>query len=264
MKVTDLFASTVVVTIPVLLLAATVELRSFADTAAQRAVGWQEEFVLRNFDFVKLLAETRRQTGWAKIIALFPVMDRLMKLIPGIGFWIWLPIAWLAALVLSAISEVYSLLYLAGIHKDSAPAQLSVIAITALVALLIITPAFQTFIVAPWIGIHQYIEKARKLDLDPEMLEAAADAIPALVELKLINARLGREMAEAVRSHLARTSSEARTDSDRQARWRSSANTGLRPYSRRPPRWLLQRAARGTSYSDSKINEIDWRGYHSR
>jgi hypothetical protein len=261
--VTDTFASTVVVTIPVLMVSATVELRSLADAVTQRTVQWQKDYVLRSFDFVKLLAWSRRQTGLTRISALIGAVSKVP--LPRLSIWVWLPLSWLIALALSAIAEVYSLLYLAGVHKHSAPAQLSIIAIMALVVLLIITPAAQTLVIAPWAGIHQYVEKARKLDLDPQMLEAVADTIPALVELKLISAESGKEMTEKVRSHPATASSAKRIDSYQQVRWRSYANTGLRSPSRRPPRWLLQRhTAPEVTYWDSEINEIDRRGYHSR
>jgi hypothetical protein len=251
---TDTFASTVAVTIPVLMLAGTVELRSWTDTVTKRTIEFQENFVLRSFDFAKLIAQSRKQAGWAKIRSFTGGIVNLMlspRSKPRSSLW--LPTIWLMAILLAGISEVLTLLYLAGVHNYSAAVPLSVIAIIALIALLIVTPAASTFVIAPQMAIKQAFEKAKSLDVDADMLEATLDALPALVDLELISAEKGKEMTSIIHSRLVKVSFAKRFDTDRQERWRPQAQTGMRSSPRRPPHWMTQRHIGwvGPSYRNS-------------
>ncbi len=79
MHVTDSFTSTVAVTIPVLMLTATVELGGLADTVNKQIL---EEFVKLYegvFGITKLLAKARKASLWQKI-ALYP---KIVDLLPG-------------------------------------------------------------------------------------------------------------------------------------------------------------------------------------
>lgn len=253
MQISDTFASTVAVTIPVLLLAATVELGSLADVVTRQTIEWQEESFLRAITNMKLLTQIRKQTSRVKISSFIRIIYSTMIPMPMSLSSVWLPLAWLIAIILAAISEVFNLLHLAGVHNDSGPALLSIIAIMILILMLIVTPAIRTFVIAPRMGIHQYLEKAKNLDLDVHMLETVLEEIPVLVEINTITAERGKEMTEKIRSRLAKTSSTKGIDTNHQRRWRPYAQAGLRSSPRRPPRWVAQglTVRGGSPYRDS-------------
>lgn len=249
MHITDTFASTVAVTIPVLMLAGTVELRSFADAVTKRTVEWQKELVLSSFDLAKLIARIRKQKDWTKI----SLWKQSLNPIPMPGLPLGLPFIWFVALTASGIAEVYNLLYLAGAHNQYDSVNLSIISIIALMILLIVTSAARTFVLAPWMGIQQYIQKARKLDLDEDTLEAVLDVIPTAVDIKAISAGQGKEMTQIIQSRLEKAASAKKLDDGHQGRWRPQVQPGYRSSSRRPPRWAAQRhiSRGGSSYRDS-------------
>jgi hypothetical protein len=204
--ITDLFASTAAVTIPVLMLAGTVELRNLSDSVAKEAAKWPAQFFASNVKTAKLVAAWEQLSGWRRI----PLAAKLVRLsiftpMPG-GIIYTLAVIWLGTVILSAISEAFCFLYLSGIHVPPfGSALVSIIAILSLTLLLIAVPAARTLIMAPGIGLHQYADKAGE-----EYRRVFLDTIPHLVALNLISVEQAERFTRDARERPLKTKSAER------------------------------------------------------
>jgi hypothetical protein len=238
---TDTFASTAAVTIPVLMLAGAVELRSLADTVTNRMAGTERRSYMRIFEMTEDLAElykqTGRQTNPIKILGMLIKNPRLLtkylrlviksvEALPLPGVPLSLSVVWLAAIILSGVSETLCFLHLAGVNVPSgATLLLSIIAIVVLMVLLILTPATRTFITAPRIGRQQFAQSFNNADLleryseDIEFLKAFLGAVSVGIEFDEFaesNAELAKKIAAKIQSLLSKPTPTKRNNNDRQ------------------------------------------------
>ena len=176
MHLTETFASTAAVTIPVLMLAGAVELRSLADTVGKRTVKAAKKWLTHTFEFY-LIELDNEHSGRLKT---FRTLIFYLKLTSGDFFISLLPVIWSMTLLSSAVVEVFCLLYLAGVHFESSTALLIVIAISILMTLLIITPIIQAVFIAPSVAYHEFDAEAMNA-LCPEFRhEIPVAALPAI------------------------------------------------------------------------------------
>jgi hypothetical protein len=139
MTLTETFASTVALTIPVLMVAGAIELRSLADAVNKRSTEWAKIMVSQlSVSYLTQLVsdENLEQSDHFRSTLV------LIKLVSG-GYAIFAPIVWSIALLYSAVIEVLCLLYLVGVYTDSALIILSIIAVAVMIAPLAIFPIIQ-------------------------------------------------------------------------------------------------------------------------
>lgn len=78
----------------------------------------------------------------------------------------------------------------------------SILSVITLTVMLIVTPAVKTLILAEGAGFRQFLNEFTDSDGEAERLNAYLHAIPELVDLRMISADEGREMAKRIQSQL--------------------------------------------------------------
>jgi hypothetical protein len=252
MTLTDTFSSTAALTIPILMLAGTVELRGLADVLIKRITQRERQLYMRVFAFAREREDVYQQLthitqNFPKLfigpLKLFVAALEVIA-IPGIPFL--LPLAWLTTIILSGVSETFSFLYLAGgMHGQSNTVLvLSLIAIISLMVLLVLTPAIGTLYAAPRPVLRQILDVddedlLKRYSTDIELLTALLDVIPTMVRFGDIDVGQAKKVTDMAQSFLSRATSTKRNN-NRQRR-RPRAQTGLRSSSRQAPRSAAQR-----------------------
>src|ERR1700722_965165 len=167
MHLTDTFASTAALTIPVLILAGAVELRNLSNTTSVQVVRYARKTAARLFGFsLAVYGDKGSRPGILRLIAL-----GVLVATPGSIVAIILPLIWFFALLYSAIIEVFCFIYLAGVptNSGSSPPLYSIVSIGILLLLLIVTPMAQTIIIAPEAAFRQFDSKINK-DLNARVI----------------------------------------------------------------------------------------------
>jgi hypothetical protein len=150
MQLTENFASTAAVTIPVLMLAGAVELRNLADKVTKQTVKVLSDFLIQIYVYEIMTAGERRAIRFIRWLRL------RIKMMWGAPEFLPLPSIWTLALLLSAVAEISCFLYLAGWNVGPLLALYCIIVIGILSALLIITPILQTTGVAREAGYRKF------------------------------------------------------------------------------------------------------------
>ncbi len=217
MSITTNFAAAIAVTIPVLMLAGGLELQNLANSVSERTVDVAEKSLARFVDFLKAIA--KRRTGAAGLRDDFRVIIQSYAAtspLASVGLFL-LPVIWLGTLVLSVISELACLLYLATVHVPPSTPILSVIAVGLLMTLLIVTPAFRTFFSAPRSGYREFVKKLVENPPEPllkDMME--------ITELAVAAGRLSSEQGQGIIERL-----QSRLNDIAQREERSSGSSDL-------------------------------------
>lgn len=157
MHLTETFASTVALTIPVLILAGAVELRNLSNTTSVQLVRYARKASARIYGFLlTTYGDKGSRPGILRQIALFLVVAT-----PGSLIILILPLIWFAALFYSAVVEILCFIYLAGVStRSEASLPLNcIISIGILLSLLVVTPMVQTIIIAPEAALHEFDSK---------------------------------------------------------------------------------------------------------
>jgi hypothetical protein len=202
MHVTDSFTSTVAVTIPVLMLAATVELGGLADTVNKQILEEFVKFYEGVLDITKLLAKARKASLWQKI-TLYP---KIVDLLPGgsmLAFY--LSLAWFLVISFAVACEVLCLLSLASIFTTPALAILCICTVGLLMLLLLATPAARTLLIAPLLAYRKLNQEISERSGEEffRITQAYIKAIPGLVENNLITSERGQDLLERLHEALA-------------------------------------------------------------
>lgn len=202
MHVTDSFTSTVAVTIPVLMLTATVELGGLADTVNKQILEEFVKFYEGVFDITKLLAKARKASLWQKI-ALYP---KIVDLLPGgsmLAFY--LSLTWFLVISFAIVCEVLCLLSLASILTTSSLAILCICAVGLLMLMLLATPAARTLLIAPLLAYRKLNQEISERSGEEffRITQAYIKAIPGLVDNNLITGERGQDLLERLQEALA-------------------------------------------------------------
>jgi hypothetical protein len=172
MHLTETFASTVALTIPILALAGAVELRNLSTvvnirtlTAARKSMADLLELYVMDYEKNRARPNVLKQIIWA--IRTAPI--------DGLGYA--LPLIWSIVLLYSTIIEIICLVYLAGqpVVPSSGPPIFCIVSIAILMVLLIITPIAQTLIIAPQTAIDQTI-RMLNADIGRRVLRELGDS----------------------------------------------------------------------------------------
>jgi hypothetical protein len=204
MHVTDDFASTVAVTIPILMLAGTVELRDLADAVANRTTSVAHAAAVSLLQFMKQLAQLQ-VSGQGRVSGFIASLRAtLAGLSPTLATTIWLlPFLWLGVLLLAVLCELWCLLFLAGVAFGGAAALAicSVVVVGGLMLLLIGTPAVRTLYVAPQAGLQKFVAGLRE-DAEKDVFEGMLEAVTAAVQAGWIDPESGKRTAEILETIL--------------------------------------------------------------
>ena len=204
MHVTDDFASAIAVTIPILMLAGTVELRGLADAVTTRTTSVAHASAVALLKFMKQFAQLRASgRGWingfvsslrATLAGLSPTLATAILV---------LPFLWLGVLLLAVLGELWCLLFLAGIviGSSAALAIFSVVVVGALMLLLIGTPAVQTLYAAPQAGLHRFVAGLRE-EAEKDVVEGLSEAVAAAAQAGWMDPKLSKQAAEVLQTVL--------------------------------------------------------------
>ena len=194
------FVATVAVTIPILMLAGTVELRSLADTVAVRTTSAAHASTLVVLKFTKHFAQLRaggsgRVAGFARsvrtaVAGLSPTLATAILL---------LPFLWLGVLLLAVLCELWSLLFLAGVTVGSSAALaiFSIVVVGCLMLFLVGTPAVRTLYAAPHAGLQKFAAGLRD-EAGRDVLEGLSEAVTAAAEAGWVDPVTGVRVAAMV------------------------------------------------------------------
>jgi hypothetical protein len=195
MHLTDTFASTAAVTIPVLILAGAVELRNLADTLDKQATKTAKQMIDEiNPRFLVSVASSDDSE-----LANLQFLLRLIKVMPR-GYAVFVPIIWSMALLFSGITEVPCFLYLASVYTSSSLILLVIIAIAMMMLLLIITPIVQTVYAARSTPYQGFRTK--------EILARIRSEIPSGREFRQLSTEEQKKKVERIMSIISNDSSD--------------------------------------------------------
>jgi hypothetical protein len=252
MRLTDTFSSTVVVTIPILMLAGAAELQRLADAVTKQIGEGGQNFLRMSAVYLKEITsvDTANMSVFQYLILQMRSMFRYARsLRPGstLGTVFILPWAWFMVLIFACVCEVLCLLSLAGVQlQPTALIVYSVIAVGSMVALLIVTPAVRTLFVAPIIGFNEFIRTMSEKP-DRDLLESLLQSLPRAAEMDLVNSDNANAWAERIKSILAEHEAEnidgddTATDRLRQSQLRPTTLFAVQSSRRsRSPRWLTR------------------------
>lgn len=232
------------------MLAGTVELGSLADAVSKQVSEWPKEFAKYFVDATKLTAGSQNAKSWRKVTADIKLIFKSASMLiptPFSGHAYSLAFVWLAAVILSAISEAFCILYLAGVHvAPSGSALLSIVAVMGLIALLIVTPAIRTLVSVPQTTLQQFSTGAKQQEVRLEFLRTFLAAIPELEEGGFLNSEKAKALTKKFQSEISKATLPQRDRYKYELHRRLYARTR----SSRPPRWVTrQRSARNGTAS---------------
>jgi hypothetical protein len=258
MHMTEIFASTVAVSIPVLMLAGAVELQSFGNAVTKRVSDVNMKGVAELSKFFKEMTKSAKDEvdyDLKSLLLLFKAFGlyfKVLKLRFGPVIALILPSVWFVTLVLAAVAEVYCLVYLAGVNVQFVVPLLSIVAVGALMTLLIITPAVRTLIMARHIGNQRFVAMMIENSGFDTVRRSVSEFISSWVKANEMTPEEGQEMIDEFDSRMKKymnkymppdlLAEDFRTDTLRQGRYRAKAPIVYRtlPPRRRLPRWAVQ------------------------
>jgi hypothetical protein len=194
MNLTDTFASTAALTIPVLMLAGALELRNLADTVNRQVTKIIKQGIdeLRPEYLISAVSSDDIDTDLRFVLRLIKVASR--------GVAIFIPVAWSIVLLFSGVTEILCFLYLAGAYTSSSLVLLAIIAIAMMILLLVIAPMVQTVYTAPSTPYHGFRTK--------KILTKIRDEIPIGPEFLQLSAEEQEKNVKRIKSILADDSSD--------------------------------------------------------
>jgi hypothetical protein len=204
MHVTDDFASAVAVTIPILMLSGTVELKGLADAVTIRTTSAAHASAVALLSFTKQFAQLRA-SGHGRVDGLISSLRAtLADLSPTLATTVLvLPFLWLGVLLLAMLCELWCFLFLSGVTfgSSTALAIFSLVVVAGLMLLLIGTPAVQTLYMAPQSGLKRFVAELGE-EAERDVLEGLSEVVTAAAQAGWMDPESSKQATEILESIL--------------------------------------------------------------